>query len=98
MFVFRGLGWLAAAISFLIRVLGGAVVKSELDTHRWAIVVAAVAFALGFYFYNGAGRVLVDKFNGKRIDARPSGSHSFHTFLYWAPIVTGFALCSLIAK
>jgi hypothetical protein len=98
MFVLRLIGWAAAAWPICLRLLAGAFVGSQSSIHRWDIVAFALVLALGIYFSFGPGSLLVAKAKGGIISLNSQRSLSFHSYMYWAPILAGFAFCCLIVK
>ena len=101
MVIWSGLGFLVAAITFLLLLIAEYVTESAFrdesyyQAHGWPKLLAfflagAVISPLGAYLNRKQGKVMIEKETGKEVLIKPNHSFLFIRMEYWGPIL--FAL------
>jgi hypothetical protein len=101
MVIWSGLGFLVAAITFLLLLIAEYVTESLFrdesyyQAHGWPKLLAfflagAVIWPLGLYLNRKQGKVMIEKETGKEVLIKPNHSFFFIRMEYWGPIL--FAL------
>ncbi len=101
MVIWSGLGFLVAAITFLLLLIAECVTESLFrdesyyQAHGWPKLLAfflagAVIWPLGVYLNRKQGKVMIEKETGKEVLIKPNHSFFFIRMEYWGPIL--FAL------
>jgi ATP/ADP translocase len=106
MIIWSGLGFLVAAIAFLLLLIAEYVTESLFgdefyyQAHGWPKLLAfflagMVIWPLGKYLNSKQGKIMIEKETGKEVLIKPKHSLFFIPMEYWGPILLALGIIFL---